>query len=130
MRHLTTIQDQLKYMIENYKFYNKEYSKYQLLCHKFELEGDVKRDFEERMKKIKASINKDDYSAKLNTLQENIYKLCKKLDKNSIKDAVPAEFNILVSENTRGTGNFYTFYLDNKQIFSRFELYPQHAYEI
>jgi len=140
-QQLTTLQENLKKLVEDYKLFNKEYVKYEQRVNKYEMEGNIKRDFEEHMQKLKAEMNKDDYSAKLTTLQEKLYKTCKyfadsRLDRVSTPKEINKEFiksiglDFSITPHKGPDGNYYTFYIDNKMMFSRFDLYQSYAYAV
>jgi hypothetical protein len=133
MQQLNNIQEKFAIMINNYKLFRREYKKYKEVTHKFELMGQQKLDFEASMEELKSKMNVQDYEAKINKLEDNIYKMCKTIDKNKMYTnlfSADIDFDFIkslgldfsVCPDSRDTGIFYNFYIDNKMAFSKFEL--------
>lgn len=129
---LTELQTDLLILVNDYKYFHFEYVKYDQRLKQYEMCNDIKKDFEKFLDERKSKINVTDYSAKLSVLSKKIYKLCKfhannkkvepskkrELDYDFIK-AIGLDFTI--QQNSLKTGFYYTFYINNKKMFSIFD---------
>lgn len=140
MKQLSNIQQNLRRIVENYRLFRNEHTNAKDVVHKYILLGRDKEDWELSMQQLTAEFDRDIIENKLCLLEDSIYKICRsfskaKFDKNMFTYANDEFVKSLgldysVDENARKTGNFYTFYIDNKKIFTRFEAYPGHMPDI
>jgi len=136
MNQLTHVQENLKRIVENYRQFFREFTKYKTQFKHFEMTPAHKKDWETHVQQLNAEMNVEDYKAKLNLLENSIFKICRSVDKNKIytnlfSKEIDVEFveslglKFSKDKSMLKIGDFYTFYIDGKRVFSRFELNNQ-----